>query len=245
MPICWCYMICLTREEKDTKSFGGSGSSDGGRESPESEAGVRGLGLQVFGFGFGFLRLKKRSVLQQLMHTRASAASRSVYSRPEQSKPNPLESECSLSCLLLFTLTSQASIFSVWGGGGGRKLNYISVFRSLTTHVQTHKAIFHAYSTLCLFSFSPIALRRRHFLFYEPEWNKKKILFPVIICSVTLPVSEVPGPKRRGCWWLHPTPCTASGPKPGHLPWPNIDQTVTCCRDEPCEIPIKRVCIRK
>lgn len=108
-------MICLTREEKDTKSFGGSGSSDGGRESPESEAGVRGLGLQVF--GFGFLRLKKRSVLQQLMHTRASAASRSVYSRPEQSKPNPLESECSLSCLLLFTLTSQASIFSVWGGG--------------------------------------------------------------------------------------------------------------------------------
>lgn len=110
-------MICLTREEKDTKSFGGSGSSDGGRESPESEAGVRGLGLQVFGFGFGFLRLKKRSVLQQLMHTRASAASRSVYSRPEQSKPNPLESECSLSCLLLFTLTSQASIFSVWGGG--------------------------------------------------------------------------------------------------------------------------------
>lgn len=47
----------IHREEKDTKSFGGSGSSDGGRESPESEAGVRGLGLQVFGFGFGFLRL--------------------------------------------------------------------------------------------------------------------------------------------------------------------------------------------
>lgn len=244
MPICWCYMICLTREEKDTKSFGGSGSSDGGRESPESEAGVRGLGLQVFGFGFGFLRLKKRSVLQQLMHTRASAASRSVYSRPEQSKPNPLESECSLSCLLLFTLTSQASIFSVWGGGE----NLITFLCSgHWQHTYKHTKLFSTPIPHYVYSaFLRSRLEGDIFLFYEPEWNKKKkILFPVIICSVTLPVPEVPGPKRRGCWWLHPTPCTASGPKPGHLPWPNIDQTVTCCRDEPCEIPIKWVCIRK
>lgn len=197
MPICWCYMICLTREEKDTKSFGGSGSSDGGRESPESEAGVRGLGLQVF--GFGFLRLKKRSVLQQLMHTRASAASRSVYSRPEQSKPNPLESECSLSCLLLFTLTWQASIFSVWGGGGGRKLNYISVFRSLTTHVKTHKAIFHAYSTLCLFSFSPIALRRRHFfILWTRMEQKKKFYFQLSSAQSLFLYLKFPGQKGEG-----------------------------------------------
>lgn len=39
----------LTREERDTKSFGGSGSSGGRSESQESEAGVRGLGLQGFG----------------------------------------------------------------------------------------------------------------------------------------------------------------------------------------------------
>lgn len=58
--------------------------------------------------------------------------------------------------------------------GGWRKLNYISVFRSLTTHVQTHKAIFHAYSTLCLFSFSPIALRRRHFFILWTRMEQKK-----------------------------------------------------------------------
>lgn len=40
----------LTREERDTKSFGGSESSGIERESQESEAGVRGLGLQGFGF---------------------------------------------------------------------------------------------------------------------------------------------------------------------------------------------------
>lgn len=45
---------------------------------------------------------------------------------------------------------------------------------------------------------------------------------------------------------IHPGPeCTTFGSAPGYLPLPNIDQTVTCCRDEPCEIPIKRVCIRK
>lgn len=190
-------MICLTREEKDTKSFGGSGSSDGGRESPESEAGVRGLGLQVFGFGFGFLRLKKRSVLQQLMHTRASAASRSVYSRPEQSKPNPLESECSLSCLLLFTLTSQASIFSVWGGW--RKLNYISVFRSLTTHVQHTKLFSTPIPHYVYSAFLRSRLEGDIFLFYEPEWNKKKKFYFQLSSAQSLFLYlKFPGQKGEG-----------------------------------------------
>lgn len=61
----------LTREESETKSLGGSGGSGGKRESQESEAGVRGLGLQGLG----------RCWPQELMQTRASAASRSVYSR--------------------------------------------------------------------------------------------------------------------------------------------------------------------
>lgn len=90
---------CLTREERDTKSFGGSGISDGRRESQESDAGVRGLGLQ----GFGLLLLRKRPCPQELMHTSASAASRSVYSRPEV----PLETDCSLSCRLLFAYDTQ------------------------------------------------------------------------------------------------------------------------------------------
>lgn len=84
----------LTREERDTKSFGGSGISDGRRESQESEAGVRGLGLQ----GLGLLPARKWLWPQELMHTSASAASRSVYSRPDV----PLASDCSLSCRLLF-----------------------------------------------------------------------------------------------------------------------------------------------
>lgn len=61
----------LTKEESETKSFGGSSGSGGRRESQESEAGVRGLGLQELG----------RCWPQELMQTRASAASRSVYSR--------------------------------------------------------------------------------------------------------------------------------------------------------------------
>lgn len=85
----------LTREERDTKSFGSSGSSGGKRESQESEAGVRGLGLQ----GFSLLLPRKWPWPQELMHTSASAASRSVYSRPEM--------DCSLSCLLLFTWDPQ------------------------------------------------------------------------------------------------------------------------------------------
>lgn len=89
----------LTREERDTKSFGGSGISGGRRESQESEAGVRGLGLQ----GFGVLLPVKRPWPQELIHTRASAASRSVYSRPVV----PLEMDCSLSCLLLFAVDPQ------------------------------------------------------------------------------------------------------------------------------------------
>lgn len=89
----------IHKEERDTKSFGGSGSSGGRRESQESEAGVRGLGLQ----GFGLLLLRKRAWPQELMHTRASAASRSVYSRPEEQPLLPLETDCSLSCRLLFT----------------------------------------------------------------------------------------------------------------------------------------------
>lgn len=92
----------MHNEERDTKSFGGSGSSGGRRESQESEAGVRGLGLQ----GFGLLLLRKSAWPQELMHTRASAASRSVYSRP-------LETDCSLSCLLLFTEDPQRSMYSV------------------------------------------------------------------------------------------------------------------------------------
>lgn len=39
----------LTREERDTKSFEGSGSSCGRMESQESEAGVKGRGLQGLG----------------------------------------------------------------------------------------------------------------------------------------------------------------------------------------------------
>ncbi|MEQ2195695.1 hypothetical protein XENOCAPTIV_016895, partial [Xenoophorus captivus] len=40
--------------------------------------------------------------LGELIHTRASAASRSVYSKPEEQLLVPLETDCSLSCLLLF-----------------------------------------------------------------------------------------------------------------------------------------------
>lgn len=86
--------MCLTREERDTKSFGGSEISGGRMESQESDAGVRGRGLQ----GFGLLR--KRDWPHELIHTRASAASRSVYSRPELLVP--LEADCSLSCLRRF-----------------------------------------------------------------------------------------------------------------------------------------------
>jgi hypothetical protein len=39
----------IHREERETKSLVGSGSSVGSRESQESDAGVRGLGLQGFG----------------------------------------------------------------------------------------------------------------------------------------------------------------------------------------------------
>lgn len=91
------YPHFLTREERDTKSFAGSGSSSGRRESQESEAGVRGLGLQ----GFDLFPPKRWPWPQELIHTRASAASRSVYSRPEEPLLIPLEIDCSLSCLLL------------------------------------------------------------------------------------------------------------------------------------------------
>lgn len=84
----------LTREDRNTKSLEGSGSSGGRRESQESDAGVRGLGLQ----GFGLLLARYRLCPQELIHTSASAASRSVYSKPGV----PLKTECSLSCLLLF-----------------------------------------------------------------------------------------------------------------------------------------------
>lgn len=95
----------LTKEERDTKSFGTSGISGGRRESQESEAGVRGLGLQ----GLGLLVPKKRLWPHELMHTSASAASRSVYSRPEV----PLETDSSLSCLRLFETEPQWSMYSV------------------------------------------------------------------------------------------------------------------------------------
>lgn len=39
----------LTKDERDTKSLGGSGRSVGKIESQESDAGVRGLGLQGVG----------------------------------------------------------------------------------------------------------------------------------------------------------------------------------------------------
>lgn len=39
----------LTKDERDTKSLGGSGRSAGKIESQESEAGVSGLGLQGVG----------------------------------------------------------------------------------------------------------------------------------------------------------------------------------------------------
>lgn len=91
---------------------------------------------------------------------------------------------------------------------------------------------------------------RGRFPLYKPECKKNTewLMLPVIICSVIVPASKVPGPncmmlpmRERGCWWVHPSPArTVFGWEPGHLPLPNIDQTVTCCRDEPCEIPIKR-----
>lgn len=66
------------------------------------------------------------------------------------------------------------------------------------------------------------------------------------------PVTEVSGlncimiPERGRCWWLHPSPsCTPSGPEPEHLPFPNIDPNGDVLPEQPCEIPIKRVCIRK
>lgn len=90
------YERSLTREERDTKSFGGSGSSDGMSESQESEAGVRGLGLQGAGLP---PPQTKWPWPQELMHTSASAASRSVYSRPQVA----LGTDCSLSRLLFFT----------------------------------------------------------------------------------------------------------------------------------------------
>lgn len=75
----------MHREESDTKSLGDSDSSGAGRESQESEAGVRGRGLR-----------RKGAWPQELMQTKASAASRSVYSSPV------LAAHCSLSCLLFF-----------------------------------------------------------------------------------------------------------------------------------------------
>lgn len=70
------------------------------------------------------------------------------------------------------------------------------------------------------------------------------------ISHVTVPQSLVKNLPIRGraLWVTGSTPCpiwTASGPTPRHLPWPNIDQIVTFCQDEPCEIPIKPVYIRK
>lgn len=74
--------------------MGVSGGSGGRRESQESDAGVRGLGLQGLGL------LLRRVWPQELIQTRASAASRSVYSRPPGADAPQVGR--SLSYLLLF-----------------------------------------------------------------------------------------------------------------------------------------------
>lgn len=80
----------LTSDERETRSLGDSVSSGcKARESQESEVGVSGRGLCVLW-------------TQELMHTKASAASRSLYSRVE-------EQDFSLSCLFLSIITSQMS----------------------------------------------------------------------------------------------------------------------------------------
>lgn len=75
----------MHREESETKSLGDSDSSGGSSESQESDAGVRGRGFRSGG-----------AWPHELIHTRASAASKSVYSSPVTTP------HCSLSCLLRF-----------------------------------------------------------------------------------------------------------------------------------------------
>lgn len=95
--------------------------------------------------------------------------------------------------------------------------------------------------------FSDRAEKETFFYSMNPNGTKKKKFYFQLSSAQSLFLYlKFPGQRGRGGVLVTtPTPCTASGPKPGHLPLPNIDQTVTCCRDEPCEIPIKRVCSRK
>lgn len=89
----------ILSDERETKSFGVSGRSGERSRSQESEAGVRGRGLQGCCAG---LPGKRPWLQEELMHTKASAASRSVYSRLGEPPLVPLEKDCSLPCLLLF-----------------------------------------------------------------------------------------------------------------------------------------------
>lgn len=75
----------MHKEESDTKSLGDSVSSGGSSESQESDAGVRGRGFRSGG-----------AWPHELIQTKASAASRSVYSSPVTTP------HCSLSCFLRF-----------------------------------------------------------------------------------------------------------------------------------------------
>lgn len=98
-----CFLKCLsgslTNEESETKSLGVSGTSGCSRESQESDAGVRGRGLKALGIGDTWH--------QELMQTRASAASKSLYS-------DTLHEDCSLSCLLLSRYAPWTSSWAPW-----------------------------------------------------------------------------------------------------------------------------------
>lgn len=93
------YLSLLTNEESETKSPGVSGGSGCRRESQESEAGVRGRGFKLLGLWHDWN--------QELMQTRASAASRSLDS-------GTLHNDCSLSCLLLSIYGLLLSIWAPW-----------------------------------------------------------------------------------------------------------------------------------
>lgn len=168
------------------------------------------------------------------MHTKTSAASRSVYSRPDDV---PLERGCSLSCLLLLERDLHWAWEKQWQQHQTKKTQCnASLCCQVISMIHFFQVFDKTDADLTLISF--------YSALEGDKYRKTNII------HVTVPQSMVKNLPIRGraLWVTGSTPCpiwTASGSTPRHLPWPNIDQIVTCCQDEPCEIPIKPVYIRK